>query len=977
MSNSGRICKLYRQGRCSYGDRCKFSHQVQPRSPQTQEAVSTPATLTAVQGPSNSQRRPRPERGEIPCRAWRDGECPKGDKCWFGHDPEVREAERLRREHAATQAAEQAARDAARRAEIERQRVARQAEQEATERARHLELQARRADITRREAAHTLQHLILGSSLVTFGAGIAIQDIIPGFEVCRIQIKNLPRDAAAHEIKALFTQQGVDPTQLFLEGTRPSSDGTHLEASVITASEAGGAIAIGLEDIEFKQERLHFEVAESTMRGRMGNSARNSDTLTLSWRAPSTSVIATFDSEGTARAKAKVLTGTMCAGRRVRVEMNQPPPGFIRGPDWQRAVKITGLPTGVSPAVVGDFTGSGVLKFLKPISYDVETGLHSVRQVIAAEAGGGLKAFDVTRDDVDGNITVRARFDSWELAKRIENLFAGKRLPYLGNCTMRLRLPDPLQYVLSIPLQQYQAQKRVWDSFAEDAGDKTAYIRVFPIQNAGRMQIKVLGEDKKAVGSLKVRVENVAAGEMLESTYWHRSFKSATGSRFLASVFDSTGVYARADWKLCVVKLHGDSNLDRARQVVKAEVGRLDSLEFSVFLKQQSVRFFLQRGLAMLQETLGEDNASLTVLPRAKIVVRGGEEARHLLTKLIDESLEETPIQNNNTDQACPICYDEISHPVTLGCDHTYCMSCLRHYLSTADSFPLVCLGDAAHCEVLIPIPTFEKFLPIPQLHALLKTSFLRYIERHPQELKYCKTPDCTQVYRTNTHATALTCPSCFLSVCSSCDEEGHDGMSCEESRLQHDPGEQERRNDEWARDNGVKRCPACAVWIEKTEGCNHMTCKCGAHICWICVRIFGEGQIYGHLAEAHGGAFDVPAEEPRPVPARVFHAAEVPQVRWQGGLAPQNRLAPAGVPQAPRGYGFGQAVIPDAEMIERQREAIRLAQARQRLMIQERLQLEQRRRQEDARRQELAEIERRRQEAEAARRRDRICIMM
>jgi len=147
------------------------------------------------------------------------------------------------------------------------------------------------------------------------------------------------------------------------------------------------------------------------------------------------------------------------------------------------------------------------------------------------------------------------------------------------------------------------------------------------------------------------------------------------------------------------------------------------------------------------------------------------------------------------------------------------------------------------------------------------------------------------------------TCPSCNYAFCSFCKRTWHGPLSdCpiqiaerlvieyvetpEDSPLrqsmEHRYGkrnlrrlvakyEEDRANREWL-EKSTKACPSCHVHVEKSMGCNHMTCsRCKQHFCYRCGSKLQAGNPYEHFSKPGGSCyyqlFDVEEtgwEEPR-----------------------------------------------------------------------------------------------------------------
>ena len=500
--------------------------------------------------------------------------------------------------------------------------------------------------------------------------------------------------------------------------------------------------------------------------------------------------------------------------------------------------------------------------------YDLDDAISSLRSLVKEAHPKGDQSLTWEQDLVPnehGKVSAKIHFPTWDHAKVVRDFLDQKPLPFCPQAKYYVFLQNPLHYTMHVPYLQYKAQEKLFKSLtpAQNGPSATARLRILSNQPHRPTRIELSGSDKKTIGKLKVRIEQLTAGEKLPQ--WDRVFYGAEGEKIVKAVNDQSGAYIRVDKRQRTLKVFGESAaVEQAKAMIREEVDRLTSLQFEVFLKRTSIRFFIDgaRGSTLLKQEVGEENVMLNVSSTAcKIIIRGGESARHCLRKLIDESLSDAiRSQHQLKDgEMCSVCYDTIDQPYRLACGHPYCYGCLRHFLLTASDvkqFPLSCMGDEGKCGLPIHLPVIQRFLAPVQLKRLLEVSFLEYLDRNPEKFRYCATPDCPEVYSLESDSGdgIFQCRSCFVSICVPCRED-HDGFSCAEWKVEREGDAQYKSLEDWAKGNeNVKKCPKCEVMIEKNGGCSHVTClKCQAHICWKCMGVFAADTIYPHMSEVHG----------------------------------------------------------------------------------------------------------------------------
>ena len=678
------------------------------------------------------------------------------------------------------------------------------------------------------------QRIVLDSNLVVIDAGLNILKVLPGFDLCRITISNLPIGTKRHEITQLLLNNGTDNSNFCVAFLKVVQDA--MEAVVLVKAEDGEAIAHGFEGLVFRDRILKFEASENAGRNAMDELERDTSVMTIVW-------------------------------------YSRPRPGHA----WQR-VKILDDP----PRMLQEF--------------------------LTTQNGGQLVSFDVVSPPGKEPMKAIARFSSPDLAKKALKSLCAER----DSLRPRFRpfLPRPTGYAISIPMQQYLAQEKQWEALtnskaraegSSSSRDHSPFVTVHKGKSFATINVK--GADKKSVGVLKVRVEGMVAGVKMHPFYWHKSWKGASGKAFLDSVWERFRVYVCVDTKIPCLRMYGDSSrLQDAQLMIRDELLRRANQETTLVLEPDTLAFFLRKGLGQLKELVGEDKVSLDI-PSRQLVIQGGDEAVHHLVRLCKESKapgstgDDEGMDDSGRGALCPVCFTEPSNPETMGCGHSYCPGCIHHFLKEAKSFPLTCMADDGKCQHPISIPMIRKFTTEQAFNELVELAFLQHVEESKGTLKFCTTADCKQVYRKpirgKDRAKTLQCPSCFKEICGLCDEEAHEGLSCQEWTRQKELNSTEFF-EATAAANGLRKCPSCQKWLQKGEGCNHVQCSCGAHICWRCGRQFADGgAVYAHLGTDHNNGIhgDQPADMHAGIDQEVLMTVAEPGERLVDLVAEQRRL--------------------------------------------------------------------------------------
>ncbi|XP_072532446.1 E3 ubiquitin-protein ligase RNF216 [Salminus brasiliensis] len=189
----------------------------------------------------------------------------------------------------------------------------------------------------------------------------------------------------------------------------------------------------------------------------------------------------------------------------------------------------------------------------------------------------------------------------------------------------------------------------------------------------------------------------------------------------------------------------------------------------------------------------------------------------------------------------CGCCCGEFAFEEMTQCTdgHLFCKECLVKYAQEAvfgsGRSQLSCMDG--NCSCSFPTSELEKVLP--------ENILFKYYERQAEEAvaatcadELVRCPFCNFPALLDKEISLFSCPNprCRKESCRKCHVvwKEHAGKTCEQV-LERDEIRLRVAFEERMTAARVRKCHKCATGLVKSEGCNRMSCRCGAFMCYLC----------------------------------------------------------------------------------------------------------------------------------------------
>lgn len=464
----------------------------------------------------------------------------------------------------------------------------------------------------------------------------------------------------------------------------------------------------------------------------------------------------------------------------------------------------------------------------------------------------------------DGNLHLEA-------AKALEKI-EGKVLPGFLSW-QKIKCQQLFQSSVYCPTPVYSVIKEQLHSLLERLQHRKGAECSLVKNENGSYRVMISANATKTVAELRRPLEQLMRGKTID----HASLTptilqllfSRDGITLMKSLQRETGTYILFDRHSLSVRIFGSlKRIDMAQQkLVQSLLTLNESKQLQIHLRGVSMPPNLMKEVVKnfgpelqgLKEKF--PGAEFTLNSRRHVIsISGSIELKQKVEDIIYEiaQMSGPSAQRVDNEAGCPICLCEVEDGYRLeGCLHQFCRLCLIEQCESAiksrDSFPMHCMHEG--CGAIILLTDLRSLLSSEKLDELFRASLGSFVASSGGNFRFCPSPDCPSVYQVAEPCTSgkpFVCGACYVETCTRCHLEYHPFLSCEKyMEFKEDPDSSLK---EWCKGKEhVKNCPVCGYTIEKIDGCNHIECRCGRHICWVCLEFFGgSDDCYGHLRSVH-----------------------------------------------------------------------------------------------------------------------------
>ncbi|KAK2949534.1 putative E3 ubiquitin-protein ligase RNF216 [Blattamonas nauphoetae] len=203
----------------------------------------------------------------------------------------------------------------------------------------------------------------------------------------------------------------------------------------------------------------------------------------------------------------------------------------------------------------------------------------------------------------------------------------------------------------------------------------------------------------------------------------------------------------------------------------------------------------------------------------------------------------------------CPICYESYPMEQVLQCSEgcLICRACLRDHLITglnSQKLNFSCVTDT-ECPGVYVESIVNQVLDPDEQRRMTNLDFDRTVKESIENKVECPFCDYFEIIEADIAAhPEFHCknPRCSKVSCRKCGKEAHYPALCAEDESAHDNF---RKVVESAMTNArIRSCHRCRKPLIKIDGCNRITCTCGAFMCYACGQALDDKNPYQHFKQ-------------------------------------------------------------------------------------------------------------------------------